>query len=443
MLRVVNLIRNRAFLALFNASVLTLVLTVASGCSFKRHETVDDQQKLKVQIPFTFDGVIRLQVVELFSVLNLQKMKGSAAQFFIDPEVSSYNPKEALFLTGSSPQIQYVRNADGVIVPTDDLSLQLLTVYAHFEKLKILDEQLGIGNLLAWPAKVAMNVNFKTGGAKVENNALYSAQFDALLVVPYTEKALPLLINAGVMAHEHFHAIFQKLVIAPLKEKYPSLRKSLQQANVHDEDQRLKDMGLWEDHILDQRKIDNTPVSDDETFFRLLYSATLMRGINEGFADVWGWVYSGDTGFVGRSIVQEKMGRSLDTPLERLTSADEVYTQIKLYGQSDPYLIGNQLARAIKKFAVMYGQQRNLDLTQVRPMIARWLLATMAPLNKTYVEKFEAKTKLSPADVLEIFSQNVNDLSSSECFYFVKLAQQSDRSQAFAQRCKSIRDGGR
>lgn len=371
------------------------------GCSWSKKEAKNDGS-LRVQIPFVTNGEYGLRVVELLTLKNLPQLQGLAANFLIDPDSASGR------LKGRLPSIRYIRDTEGVIVPTDDLSLQLLTVYAHFEKLKSLDDQSGVGENLHWPQTVAVNAQFNSNDGMVENNALYSGQYDALLFVPYTQSSLPLMANGGVIGHEHFHAIFQKMLIGPLKSKYPENNRP----TVHE---RLSGAdGIVEDSALRDK-----------------YHAVLMRGINEGLADVWAWVYTGDTVFVGRSLPQEKLRRALDVQVERFSDKAEIFNAVSR-GEDPSYLLamsyqhGTQLARSIQNFAKLYSGQKKIPLEQVRKMVGVAVIQSLSQMQKEFAQLKDTEF-FTVSRAANIFSQQIKDLNSNQCFYFLKLMPGEDR----------------
>lgn len=393
--------------------LLTALALSLAACSWKKKETDVQGESVRVQIPFAVDGSYRLEIVELFSLQDLTTLKGLAAQFLMDPRSTNGH------LSGRSPQLQYIRDRDGVIVAKDDLSLQLLTVYAHIEKLKALEEKSGLAGVLSYPRKVAVNIHYKPMPGEIPgNNALYSGLYDAILVEPYSLNELPLMANAGALAHEHFHALFQKLVIEPSKDLYPDPS----QPSIHDEEQVYQRMGL----------VPSGEISGSEAFVksakpRDLYHATLLRGINEGFADVWGWIYSGDTGFVGRSLPSEKLRREMNAPPGLLAQPSDIMAAVNAglpMGElvKISYRYGAQLAQTIRGFASLYAQDQSLPLDQVRLRLAPVLIKTLPEIQKQFTSLKEDEL-FTLSSAVRIFAEQVQDLNERQCNYFGKLMQ--------------------
>jgi len=114
-----------------------------------------------------------------------------------------------------------------------------------------------------------------------------------------------LIVNGGVIGHEYFHAIFNSVVLQPLRASMATELAGESAANLHE--------GVFpggrECGLL---KIDETGTPPDPKIVREMYRIRLLRAMNEGLADFWGWIYSGETDFVGRSLSYTKGTRNLD-----------------------------------------------------------------------------------------------------------------------------------
>ena len=406
---------------IFLKSLLLGLLVLATACSMRRKEENQDGP-LRAQIPVATRDGYSLQIVDLLTLTGLADLSGSAARFVLDPELNSG------VLQGHSPHLQYFRNVSGVVIPTDTLSLQLLTMYSHYERLQQLDQKTGAGGLLSYPRTVAVNTNFKDAdGTPESNNALYSGKLDALIMVPYTEQGLPIMANGGVIGHEHFHSIFQKIVIDNLKDKYPLTV----QTNPHLQESILK-TAEGEVANLDLTKADS----------RTKYHTVLLRGFNEGFADVWGWIYTGDAQFVGRSLPSQKLTRDMDTPLFRLEAKDEVLNWVELSEKDslllgESYLIGNELARAVRTFANLYSAEKKISLEETRIRIGQALIKSLPVMRDKYAALAEDQY-LAPIDALAILTDQMAELGPTECYFMAKLAPLTDRTDVFQAKCKAL-----
>lgn len=407
---------------------IALIFILSTGlmaCHAKKKEE-DLSGSIRVQVPFMIDGKYSLQIIELLTVENLVALKGLAARFLIDPDTVSGK------LQGRDPEIRYIRDEDGVVMAKDSLSLQLMTVYAHFEKMRAMDEKLGLENVIKWPATVAVNARYKAVDGILVNNALYSAHHDALLMVPFTGDALPIMANGGVLAHEHFHNIFQKVLLEKVGKKMPALKQLI----VHDEEKMSEVMSITHEF--------ETEVSEGEAV-RDVYHKVLMRALNEGLADVWGWVYSGDDDFVGRSIPQEKMNRQLDVQVNRIESMANIKGAIEsgmapesLMGYS--YAMGTQYARTVRGYAQSLAEEKGLSSAEMRTQTAAYVLKLLPALAKK-LESLTEEEFLSPSTVLEIMTEKAEGLSSRQCFYFAKLVPAGEGKEETRERCRSLEKG--
>ncbi len=410
----------------FTIWILLGALLGITGCSWeKKEDKLDENSPVKVQVPVYTEGTYRMEIVELHSLNNLSELKGSAAKVLMDPGTSKGK------LQGREPHIRYMRDSNDVIVALDDLSLQLLTVYAHFEKLKQLDDSSGASGVLPYPRTVAVNAKFRSSEGMLENNALYSGQYDALLVVPYTQSALPLMANAGVIGHEHFHALFQKLVVTPLKDKYPDP----DHPTLHPVDE----MGLTT--TMDRKRLAKKSKAPP----RMTYHAALLRGVNEGFADLWGWIYSGDTSFVGRSLPSEKTNRELEVVPDDLYSKEDLLGPVENGEDEDALLYrsyqhGTQLARALKNFAKIYGHGKKMEPAAIREKMSKVLTATLPALEKKF-ESLKDTEYLTLSQVALLFMDQLPDIRSDECNFMAKLMPQEDTvGLKMVEKCKAIEE---
>ncbi|MBX3034358.1 MAG: hypothetical protein KF865_10580 [Bdellovibrionaceae bacterium] len=299
--------------------------------------------EVRMRLPFPDDkGEVRLQEILLSGVENLLEMRGAYARFYFAPKL------EPGGLRGEAARARFLRNHDGVYVPGDFVSQQMGALYAHFEKLSALDREVGAGQVVPWPRSVGVSVRLlKDDGALWTDNSFYDGASDAVLVVATTRRELPLSLNPGVIAHEHFHALFYHLVLRDLLRD--GLVAQSMAGTAHD------DPGL------------SAPVPDKEIEKKSeelsgnikLQRALFLKAANEGLADVWGWIYSGQTDFVGRSLPPFKAARDLGRKgLEPLRSDNfrRLYGIWKNGGQNSgaalnnlSYLMGSDLARAVRQ----------------------------------------------------------------------------------------------
>lgn len=291
------------------SSLVASVLTI-SGCSSQFQAS----QTRFYQLPWpNEDGGYSLQKVEIETLHSPLKFKGEVAEILIDPFMTEGGE---LASNGSG---RYIYTSDGVSVPANYETLIGVTAYAHFERLFKLDQETGAAHYLSWPIKVAVQANIATrqNNSVMLNNAVYDGQYDAVLVTPYDRPELPIGFNAGVLAHEHFHRTYQKSVINSLRQTRSLTRKKSESlffevldvilnrrgsSHFHSEGSWVHSEGGWAsiEEFLQLNRLRGMEADDD--VLQPLYNVFFVRGLNEGLADFWGWVYTGDSSFLKHSL---------------------------------------------------------------------------------------------------------------------------------------------
>lgn len=399
--------------------ILCLYASLMTACSFVATEQ-GTQSGQRVLIPWSTDGQYKFEAVPLNSLVNLSSLTGRSALFMLSPSVVDNR------LAGFQPRVRTFRDGDGVYVPTDELSLHLLTLYAHIEKLQELDAAVGLGDLLPKPRIVGVEVRIpQRQRGQVENNALYSPQLDALLFVPYKGDDLPLTVNAGVVAHEHFHSLFNYIVLKPAKAKIKAVRA----AQVHPGEEKIL-REVFEDIPADTQVTDGTVSvgatrsgvvagdleSDPAVIGREsvgledweVYHVNLLRAINEGLADVWGWIYSGDDIFVRRSIPLVQKTRDLELSGPQKLYTLETFRQMTLASSIAgdesvrAYELGTIYARAVKN--VFEPEMKKSGRTR---MDLAKLTVRVLPKLKERIEGLDKSQWLKPGVLMELFAREL------------------------------------
>ncbi|MFN7727587.1 MAG: hypothetical protein ACK5P7_00325 [Bdellovibrio sp.] len=354
-----------------------------------------------VKVPVYKNQGYKLGLVELTTLEDLIALRGAAARFFFSPAISG-NP-----LVGVEPRIRTMRTQDGTYVATDAFSLQLLSLYSNFEGLMKLDEQVGIKALNTWPRSIAVNTRLvEASRGQSRDNALYSGQLDAFLFVPYSQPDLPLSMNAGVIGHEHFHSFFFKLVLKPLGGVFSQASN----AEAHPAKEIADLMGLT------FRNDRGQTLSERE-----MYHVTLFRGMNEGLADVWGYLYSGDQQFVSRSLRSEKV-RDLDTQAEQVPSASHWSERIRMYSRvaesvGESYALGSSYAKVLKSIlqqAVVKTQKEQTDEKLFRVQMAKAIIQSLTKIQEKY-QSLDEDENMKPGFLLETLSNELPFLGEESC----------------------------
>lgn len=245
-------------------------------------------------------GAYSFQEVLLSTLKSPYELKGSAAEVYYEPSFTD---------SGFEGEVARPRltNSDGVCVPTDVGSSMSLTAYAIMERLQQFENILGTSSQLSWPRQMGVEFHITGDEIDVHNNAHYYGQQDVMGVVPYTQSNLPVTLNHGILAHEHFHAHFQSQVIAKINVSMPMIvaaEKLFYPAGV---------FGL------------KPTVEDLSADFRspLGLNNYILRSLNEGLADFFGAIFTGRADFFSDSMPETRGYRSLDLPLAPLADSGQ------------------------------------------------------------------------------------------------------------------------
>ena len=180
--------------------------------------------------------------VTLTTVTDIVAMEGKVARMIggasirvdsQDPELINA-PTEKAFGeamikgSGSSVKARYI-NHDGVLWPADFHTWNIVTAYYNFEK--AYDYYRTVGRLtdadFAEPTTVYYFPEFvlkDQSADPLRDNALFFPPVQSMMVLPFDElQKAPLAINAGIMAHEYSHLIFNKKVYGSARLPRPLL----------------------------------------------------------------------------------------------------------------------------------------------------------------------------------------------------------------------------
>lgn len=421
------------FIAAFMASV------VLGACSSEPN-AVDHDGSIRVLTPSSdSQGKYTLQMLTLQGVTDLQQMAGQFARFFLSPRIIDNH------LDGPAPQTRFVRNQDGEYIPSNEMTQQLSAVYYHMQQLANIDKEMGVGEINHWPRDIGVAVRIK---GVPSNNAFYDGVTDSMLFVPYTKDEMPIAINGGILAHEHFHSLFFKIVMPD----------SPYRGGVHDRSDFLKETGIVEE-LSQRKKLDILPfdrdyVKVDKDSLHFYYHLALMRGLNEGLADFWGWMYSGDPDFIAQSLPSEKSRRSLrvdeEATVNFLSSMESLQRSIKQaftlenedkakvrnFAIGHAYTLASQYSRVLKRFTDIYRKERAIEDMQARKEIAKTILAMLPQMHTDFAQLGE--NYYSPVLFLERFVAALNgNLQEKECLYITQVMVNSSEESDIKYSCKN------
>lgn len=357
------------------------------------------------QIPWPDEkGQYQLQNVSVESYDNPSHLEGRYSKVLVTPGMNGHQ------FDGREPNGRYLRNRDGVYIPLDYVSLQAAAVQAHFERLAKLD-----GEVVAhanWPARIAIEMNItRDDGKRSTDNALFSDEIDALLIPPYTGNDVPIAVNAGILAHEHFHMIFYSMVLRPLGDNGKLI------GNTAKDFRRLHAMHLLGDAAkAEEPKPTASSAAASQEEIRANYNALYLTALNEGLADFWGWVYTGDPAFIAASLPKERDRRRVDSKLEKaIDGKSELLAWVSgadgkpLSGpqlMANAYHVGTTYARALHELTRVVGGQTTITRA-ARIAVAAAVVKTLPQFAEQVNRLSEAKQTISPNSFLIALYKNL------------------------------------
>lgn len=389
----------------------------------------DTKGNVKVLVPSTSESGHSLKVVSLVGIENIKTLKGKYAEFYYAPNVREKT------IAGKPTVTNFTENSSGILVPADEKTKQLATIYFHLQNLAQLDEELGAYGINQGPRKVGVGVRLRSGG---KNNAFYDSQTDSILVVPYDQNNLPVAINPGILAHEHFHSLFYKVV-----RKNSEKTEQDKTASVSPET-KLELTGR-KDRLNSSNKAELPEEKINE-----LYQALILRSLDEGLADYWGWMYTGDPDFIALSIPQHKANRSLkssdvfsDSGLPMVQTIKDHITMFHTQGVSSKmndyivgfsYQVGTSVSRFLKTYTDLYSKERGMDSLQARKEVAKQIV-NLLPVFKQYAKKENVREFKFSVLVTEL-AKLMGPLTSTECEFLAKSASHSQKSGENSFKCE-------
>ncbi|CAN5471676.1 hypothetical protein BH10BDE1_BH10BDE1_25900 [soil metagenome] len=396
----------KRYIALFFAVLLGAVLPTA--CAPVQDETDPTAAGTVYRLPWLDSkGNYSLQDIPLSTFRNPDKLSGDSGVIIIDPKVSDGT------VVGEEPIGRWIRDGSRMI-PADFVTLQAATIYAHQEKLAEIDRATGVANVFKSRPRIGLLSRISEGPTAplIYNNAIYDGRLDSLFVVPFDGQRLFISLNAGILGHEHFHRTFQAIILNPIRE-------AARNGSIpYGWDDSIACMGGTEAATKGgPAPLDSGigSLEGDQVVPMKVLNQVLIRGVNEGFADFWGWAYSRDEDFVGRSLgPAEDSLRRLDLsattmplkPLLRnslLTTSKSGAPTLKSEGArvAIAYQFGTQYARILRGFVDVLVSEGHVDrdvaVSQVRQALASSLKDVSSDvLAKWGREELEPELLLKP-----------------------------------------------
>lgn len=310
-------------------------------------------------------GQSSFQTVDLPTLPSPYEVRGPAADVYFAASLTE-NGYE-----GSVAHPRLTRSGD-VCVPTDTDSAEALSLYAQFERLKDFDSKLGVADQLSWPRKVGVEINVRGAEGLTHNNAHYFGHEDAMAIIPYSLNGLPLGLNHGIVAHEHFHAHFQERVMNPLNAILAHV------ASV--ENFFYSDLNI---HAMadEMQKVDFATNSGVNNF--------IVRGWNEGLADFYGATYVNNPDFLRESLALVSEGRRLDGPALFMATGSQFREALVANRVSPAMAVNYSYAEGTKLARLLYRLSHNGTIAQ-EEMISR-ILDRLPSLTALLVKDYDSK----------------------------------------------------
>lgn len=393
--------------------VLLVSLLFLTAC-VRNFATDFEGGNIQVKIPWysSEKNTYELQDVSIAGIQDMKTLSGLYARFFFSPSLSGGK------ISGARPQAHFFRNQAGTYIAKDHTSLQMATAYAVMEKMAGLDRDMGLEGVNQYPRTVGVNVVQLDHGLLVRNNAYYDGKTDSILLLAYSTDNLPIPFNIGILAHEHFHSLFYKLVIQKIREEKKT-------------DLPLKDTP--HDLGIGQEKRVAAEGDETEKEVRDVYVDVLLRGLNEGFADYWAWLFTGDPDFIALSLPSEKDSRTLQRSSPGSSEKfafrlPEIKSQIRhLFQKSTDidrdlvglsYSIGTSYSRFLKAMADRVMETRRINSVQARLMVGRSVIQSLNDL-KNQVNELSEVEFIRPENIYQNLFQNLPSSSTQqECELF-------------------------
>ncbi len=383
-----------------------------AGCS-KTSDVDEAHGTVSVQIPAQENAdTYRMVTVDLIEISNLKEVAGKFARFFYSPGAADTQ------LVGGAPRAKFVKSGS-VFIPTDFVSAQMATIYFHMQSLAAFDQKIGAGSVNSWPRSVGLETLMIENGVQRKNNAFYDGITDAMMFAPFTATDLPISVNAGIIAHEHFHSLFFKLVIktAITNNKIKTGIISAHEANFELETKRKMTVPLI---ITEKEKAQ-------------LFNEVYLRGLNEGLADFWGWIYTDDPNFMKWSLPDYIKARTLslaasDTGEYRTQATIEssvnraiLKDEPRLELIDDAYAIGTPHARFLKQWTALRMENEKMTLLEAKNSVATDIIAYLESLSLK-IKSLKDEETLNAADLFESFIEKQierKNLSTAACDFAI------------------------
>jgi hypothetical protein len=150
---------------------------------------------------------------------------------------------------------------------------------------------------------------------------------------------------------------------------------------------------------------------------KFYYNQTLVRGMNEGLADYWGWLYTNDTDYISVSLPKFGTARKMELDAatigsietssaiaSKVSEAQEASEKPTEYLSTYIYKIGTPHARFLKELTQRISYDNKTSLKVAKVQMARAIYNYMKNLSAT-TKAFKAESILDADDMFQYFSR--------------------------------------
>ena len=176
------------------------------------------------------------QVEEITTLENISRLEGRATRLIAGTRLTlDYEKGEIRWQSVGSPvAMGYIRHR-GVIYPEDYASMVMAAAYRNIELSMRFFEDSGMPQNLLPPLDTYYEAGIRIVDTAYGDEKKKHLEKDNVFYLPINERdrgfyvlpfslfqTLPLAVNTGIMAHEYTHAVFDQLVYTPLKGAFYS-----------------------------------------------------------------------------------------------------------------------------------------------------------------------------------------------------------------------------
>lgn len=345
------------------APIVSLICVALVGCADSGPATV----RLYGMDPVT--KVYSVRDERLSDLADLVQMRGESVEFIggativTDVVAAASDPKgnRLIRAEGGGPVSCSFVERDGVAHANDHGSLDMASSYFALWKSRELFVELGVDptglNTIRayYHPRIELGTKLVPTFFALTDNAAYAPAFDGFLIVPHVAiPGTPFTTNQGVMTHEYSHKVFNRLV------------------------DRGSPVQSWLKHDWTR-------------------SATRqIRGVDEGFADLFGHLATLDSDYIRASLGGEDFGIDRDLADERIITQE--YAELLLNESVDsvaesydPHELGALVGSALWQVGYDLGDHRAVavavieverELGEQIALMPRYDFSTVAVLGK-------------------------------------------------------------